>query len=100
MNGRQVLCVTCVLTAGFRGAVLAPADAAAFTCPEAAAEMREPAPRLDDLYSGVDDATASRRLGELMADLRRSGMKPALIVDRLVGAYCPLVAADSALSDA
>jgi Ribbon-helix-helix protein, copG family len=26
-------------------------------------------------------------------------MKPALIVDRLIGAYCPLVAADATLSD-
>ena len=26
-------------------------------------------------------------------------MKPALIVDHLIGAYCPLVAADSSLSD-
>jgi hypothetical protein len=34
-----------------------------------------------------------------MADLRKSGMKPALIVDHLVGAYCPLVASDGNLSD-
>jgi hypothetical protein len=34
-----------------------------------------------------------------MADLRKSGMKPALIVDHLVGAYCPLVANDGSLSD-
>jgi hypothetical protein len=34
-----------------------------------------------------------------MTDLRKNGMKPALIVDHLVGAYCPLVANDGSLSD-
>ncbi|KAB0265530.1 glutelin [Microvirga brassicacearum] len=34
-----------------------------------------------------------------MTDLRKSGMKPALIVDHLIGVYCPLVAADAILSD-
>lgn len=31
--------------------------------------------------------------------MQQRRMKPALIVDRLMGAYCPLVAADSTLSD-
>jgi hypothetical protein len=97
---RQVLLVSLVAIVGIEGAFMAPVRAAAFTCPDAtSADMRGPAPALADLYSGADDVTASRRLGELMADLRRSGMKPALIVDRLIGAYCPLVAADATLSD-
>jgi hypothetical protein len=56
-------------------------------------------PALDDLYSGASDATASNRLGELVTDLHKTGMKPAFIVDHLIGAYCPLVAADDTLSD-
>ncbi len=64
-----------------------------------AAAMMGNAPSLDDLYAGATDATASQRLGELMTDLRKGGLKPSMIVDRLVGAYCPLVAADTALSD-
>jgi hypothetical protein len=86
--------------AEFGSAFLAPAGAAGFTCPDTiATAMPGTAPPLPDLYSGADDVTAGNRLGELMADLRKSGMKPALIVDRLMGAYCPLVAADSTLSD-
>ena len=50
-------------------------------------------------YSGANDLTAGNRVSELVADLRKSGMKPALIVDHLVGAYCPLVANDGSLSD-
>ena len=50
-------------------------------------------------YSGATDLTADNRVGELVANLRKSGMKPALIVDHLVGAYCPLAANDGSLSD-
>jgi hypothetical protein len=100
MDIRQILLVSLVSLVGIEGAFMAPVRAAAFTCPDAAAaDMRGPAPSLSDLYSGADDVTASKRLGELMADLRKSGMKPALIVDHLIGAYCPLVAADTTLSD-
>jgi hypothetical protein len=78
----------------------APVYAAAFTCPDTSATgMAGQAPSLNDLYAGATDATASQRLGELMADLRKSGLKPSMIVDHLVGAYCPLVAADASLSD-
>jgi hypothetical protein len=100
MDIRQILLVSLVSLVGIEGAFMAPVRAAAFTCPNAAAaDMRGPAPSLSGLYSGADDVTASKRLGELMADLRKSGMKPALIVDHLIGAYCPLVAADTTLSD-
>jgi hypothetical protein len=98
---KQVVLVALVAVAGFESAFLAPAGAAGFTCPDTIATvMPGTAPSLPDLYSGADDITAGNRLGELMADLRKSGMKPALIVDHLIGAYCPLVAADSTLSDA
>jgi hypothetical protein len=100
MTARQVLLFIFFSTAGFGTATPAPADAATFTCP-AIATTNAPrnAPALDDLYSGASDATASNRLGELVTDLRKSGIRPALIVDHLIGAFCPLVAADDTLSD-
>lgn len=61
--------------------------------------MRQGMLPLSDLYSGANNLAAGNRVGELVADLRKSGMKPALIVDHLVGAYCPLVANDGSLSD-
>ncbi|WP_162820634.1 ribbon-helix-helix domain-containing protein [Microvirga calopogonii] len=100
MSVRQGLLVALVSVAGFGSSLTASADAATFTCPDTmAADRPGAASSLSDLYAGADDVTASNRLGELMADLRKSGMKPALIVDHLIGAYCPLVAADATLSD-
>jgi hypothetical protein len=97
---KRVVLVALVSVAGLGGAFLAPAGAAGFACPDTtAAAMLGTAPSLPNLSSGADDVTAGNRLGELMADLRKSGMKPALIVDRLIGAYCPFVAADDTLSD-
>jgi hypothetical protein len=100
MTIRHGLFVALLSFAVIEGAVMAPARAAPFTCPETGvAGASGPALSLNDLYSGANDVTASNRLGELMTDLRRSGMKPALIVDHLIGGYCPLVAADGTLSD-
>jgi hypothetical protein len=100
MAVRQGLIVALLSLFGIGGAVMTPAGAAAFTCPEPTA-TGAPVTALSpsDLYSGADDVTAGNRLGELMTDLRMSGMKPALIADRLIGAYCPLVAADGTLSE-
>ena len=99
MTVRRVLLIVLVCVSGFGGTV-GLANAAAFTCPDNTASdaPKTPSP-LNNLYSGANDITASNRLSELMTDLRTSGMKPALVVDHLVGAYCPLVAADSSLSD-
>ncbi|MPZ41704.1 MAG: glutelin [Rhizobiales bacterium] len=78
-----------------------PATAAGFTCPYIkAVDAPKDAPSLAELFTGATDATADERLGILVIDLRKSGMRPALIVDHLVGAYCPLVVADTSLSDA
>jgi hypothetical protein len=100
MTVRQVLLLALISAAGCGGAMIAPVDAATFTCPDTtASDMPRTAPALSDLYSGASDIAASNRLGELVTDLRKSGMKPALIVDHLIGAYCPLAAADNTLSD-
>ncbi len=95
---RRLVLVALVSVAGFGSSFPASASAAGFTCPDTfATAIPGAAPLLPDLYSGADDITAGNRLGELLADLRKSGMKPAL-VDRLIGAYCPLVASDNILS--
>jgi hypothetical protein len=100
MTIRHALLVALIASCSVGGALIVPTQAAAFTCPDTSgATTAGKAPSLDGLYSGATDATASHRLGELMADLRKSGLKPSLIVDHLVGAYCPLVAADNSLSD-
>jgi hypothetical protein len=90
------------LAASFSTALLVTATSAgaAFTCPEpVSSDAPGSTPAVADLFSGASDVTAGNRLGELVADLRRSGTRPALIADRLIGAYCPLVAADGSLSE-
>lgn len=100
MTIRQMLLVTLVFLGGMGGAFMMPTQAAALTCPDTpSANMPRSATLLSELYSGATDSTAVNRLGELVADLRKSGMKPALIVDHLVSGYCPLVVADGSLSD-
>lgn len=100
MAVKQLLLLVLICGAGLTGSIIRPTHAAAFTCPDTVTS-REPktTSSLSALYAGADDVTASNRLSELMTDLRKSGMKPALIVDHLVGAYCPLVANDNSLSD-
>ena len=94
------LLVAFISVAAYAGALFVPANAAPFTCPDmTVASAPGTAPSLGGLSSGADDAAASNRLRELVAELRNRGLKPALIVDQLVGSYCPLVAADGALSD-
>ena len=85
MTIRHALLVALIASCSVGGALIVPTQAAAFTCPDTSgATTADKAPSLDGLYSGATDATASHRLGELMADLRKSGLKPSLIVDHLV----------------
>jgi hypothetical protein len=92
-----LIILTCI---GVSGGTAAPVAAAPLTCPAATGPtaLKDPS-SLKDLYAGATDATAGNRLNELMAAFRASGTKPAFIVDELVSAYCPLVAADTSLSD-
>jgi hypothetical protein len=92
-----LIILTCI---GACGGATTPVAAAPLTCPAAAGPtVIENPSSLKDLYSGATDVTASNRLNVLMAAFRASGTKPAFIVDDLVSAYCPLVAADTYLSD-
>jgi len=100
MAVRPILVLVLVCGAGLIGSIVRPADAAAFTCPDTVtSDAPRNAPPLSDLYSGANNLAAGNRVDELVANLRKSGMKPALIVDHLVGAYCPLVANDGSLLD-
>ena len=100
MTAKHVLLLVLVCGAGLTASIVRPADAAAFTCPEAVTlDAPGNTPSVSGPFSGATDLTAGNRVSELVTDLRKTGMKPALIVDRLVGAYCPLVANDGSLSD-
>jgi len=72
-----------------------------FTCPYAkTTDAPKGAPSLTtEYFSGATDVTADKRLPSLIFDLRKMGMSPAEIIDHLIGAYCPLVAANSGLTD-
>lgn len=99
MRGQAL--VVALACAGSAGAFFGePANAAGFTCPFIReADAPKNAPPLTEILTGATDITAIKRLGALTADLLKSGMTPAAVVDHLVGAYCPLVAADNSLSD-
>ena len=100
MAVRQVSFVILIVATMSGGLVMAPVAAAALVCPDTtASDSPRTASTLREIYSGTTDMTASNRLGELVTGFRESGMKPALIVDHLIGAYCPLAAADHTLSD-
>ena len=92
-----LIILTCL---GASGSIITPVAAAPLTCPAPAGPtaIKDPS-SLRDLYAGATDATAGNRLNELMATFRATGTKPAFIVNDLVSAYCPLVAADTSLSD-
>jgi hypothetical protein len=95
-----------IVTSGFALALLLqftmPAEAALsnFVCPEAIkgttpdkrAEIRALLPSGD----AMEDPT---RLNASIDKLRRLGLSQTLIVDHLIGAYCPTVAENTSLSD-
>lgn len=69
----------------------APLQASAFECPVAAAG------------AGVTDGAGLGETGKLegaIASMRGKGVNNAMIVDGLIGAYCPAVAKNAALGDA
>jgi hypothetical protein len=99
MMARRLLLIilTCM---GICGGTTTSVFAAPLTCPVATGPtaLKDPS-SLKNLYAAATDATAGNRLNELIATFRASSTKPAFIVDDLVSAYCPLVAADTSLSD-
>jgi S-methylmethionine-dependent homocysteine/selenocysteine methylase len=51
------------------------------------------------LLPNADTMTNIERLSATIASLRRDGMSKSLIIDHLVGAYCPMVAREAAVDD-
>src|SRR5258705_13781906 len=52
------------------------------------------------LLPDVNTMTNIEQLSATIATLRRDGMSKSLIIDHLVGAYCPLVAREAPLTEA
>src|SRR5271154_6953820 len=80
-----------------------PAGSAAeqFECPRPV-KPTTPA-KLQEIQRLLPDSNAMADIGRLSATigtLRRDGMPKSLIIDHLVGAYCPLVAQESSLTEA
>ena len=86
--------------AGIMGAVLVNAHASTFTCNDKSDLSLSGRPSVaGDIFVGATDATARNRLREIITEFRKDGLSPISIVNTLVGAYCPLVAADGGLSN-
>ena len=78
-----------------------PALAAAFQCPSFSA-ANDPAKleQIRGLLPKADTMTNDEQLSTAIASLRRDGMSKSLIIDHLVGVYCPMVVREAALDDA
>lgn len=101
---RNALCAAIAATLTTLSPATTPSEARAasgFVCPwPLPANAAKGAPTLTtEYFSGATDITADKRLPILVNDLRKAGMSPSDIIDHLLGAYCPLVAANSALAD-
>jgi hypothetical protein len=75
--------------------------AASFECPRPL-KPGNPA-TLAEIQGQLPDGNAMADVGRLSATidmLRRSGLPKSAIIDHLVGAYCPMVAQESSLTDA
>ena len=77
--------------------------AVAFACPQAGStgapgQLPDAASGIYDILKGENAATLPNRINETVTVLRSQQLDPDLIVDTLIAAYCPLVAAQTGLS--
>jgi hypothetical protein len=98
MNKSRLLCGLTFLWLMLIAIPPANADAEKFECPFPAksAELQKVQQLLPDVNAMVDVG----RLNAAVGMLRRDGMPKRLVVDHLVGAYCPMIASDSSLTAA
>ncbi|MDH6230541.1 hypothetical protein M2281_001113 [Mesorhizobium soli] len=76
------------------------AQAAGFECAyNEAPNAPKDLPPVKGLEENMTQLDARRRLAEMVGNLTTAKIAPAMIVDHLVWAYCPLVANDPRLSD-
>lgn len=82
-------------------AVLPAVGAEQFQCP-LPSNPNDPAKleRIRGLLPDVNTMTNIEQLNAAVATLRREGMSKSLIIDHLVGAYCPMVAREEPLTEA
>src|SRR5258705_6723745 len=82
-------------------AVLPAVGAEQFQCP-LPSNPNDPAKleRIRGLLPDVNTMTNIEQLNAAVATLRREGMSKSLIIDHLVGAYCPMVAREAPLTEA
>ena len=72
-----------------------------FSCSGPPASDASPDPAsIKHLFDNITDAPDNKQVADVVAELRNQGLTPPTIVDHLVGAYCPSVAALAGLSDA
>ncbi|MET4204729.1 MULTISPECIES: hypothetical protein [unclassified Bradyrhizobium] len=101
MNKSTLLCgLTCF---GLMLTAMPPVGVAAekFECP-LPVKPTTPA-KLQEIQRLLPDGNAmanSERLSATIGTLRQGGMSKSLIIDHLVGAYCPMVAQESSLTEA
>ncbi|WP_237477979.1 hypothetical protein [Lichenibacterium dinghuense] len=96
---RAALALACAV---LPGAVMAPGLAhAAFECPVAAPAATKPLPGdLGQSLKPYDDPRADPALKADIAAMKAEGMPNGEVVDHVVAAYCPVVAAVPKLTDA
>jgi len=75
------------------------AAAPKFTCPWLTGS-ETPSPEITALFQGGDPLDNPALLNSAVDKLRASGLSRALIIDGVMGAYCPMVAANASYSDA
>ena len=91
-----------LLSLAFSALTIAPAVGAdKFECPSpfkpnAAAKLEQ----IKGLLPGANAMSDINQLSATIATLRRDGMSKRLIIDHLIGAYCPMVAREASLTDA
>ena len=99
---RFVLFLSLTLSLAFSMLTVVPAVAAdKFECPSPF-KPNTPA-KLEQVKGLLPNANVMANINQLsdtIATLRRDGMSKRLIVDHLIGAYCPMVVQEAALTDA
>jgi hypothetical protein len=100
MNNSRHVCRLTVFWLMLTAMPSADAAAANFQC-TFSAKSTAPAElqKIQGLLPDSGAMTDIGRLGAAVATLRRDGMSKSLIVDHLVGAYCPMIALDSSLTE-
>ena len=89
-----IACFALCLCAGQNHAAAGP-----LVCPTGAAAQSIPTEQLKPLFAEGSIVERTAGLNRIVTALRDRGMNAGAIVDNLISAYCPVVAANAALND-